>query len=246
MTFKELLKLAEDCYESLDRYEKNLKDEVEKAMHKAIDTQSAKTLRDIKTVLDLTLYEAGHIRFRLKQHEKTMRGIIKGITKEHSSLCGEKAPVTFYHPTEKINKEDARCPFCRKINKKFNYGELCTFCSKKIHDPWKEHTECPYCRTSINRSEIYGDKEAYALDTKTNDIKCDNCEHVFNWKKYRREPTVFGLKFCIACDMPYIPDKRNYRKQLICPLCKDKGVDSHKLEDPEYYSNYRKQNKKVT
>jgi len=40
--------------------------------------------------------------------------------------------------------------------------------------------------------------------------------------------------------MPFIPNKHNWHKQRVCPDCKNNGVDSYKLDNPEYQKQYRR------
>jgi hypothetical protein len=251
MTFNELEKLAEECEALLEKYAKNLNELVEQATHKAIDTNSAKELRFLKTHLELNYVFNAKLRLSLSKLENHMRWVKKGINDTLIRL-ETKSTNTFYIPKEKEFPEDISCPYCRKINKKFTYGELCQHCHRMIANPWKEKTTCPKCSTQINRSQIFEAKEDYEFDPKKNNfITCENaeCQNRFDWKKHREEPKVFGLNVCINCDMDYIPDKRNYKKQLVCRNCKDMGVTSHQIDNPDYPKNYRekmRKKKKVT
>jgi len=250
MTFDDLEKLAEECEFLLKKYAKNLEEQVQKSIHEAIDTNSAKTLRKLKTHIELNYGFNGELRFLLSNLEKIMKSLLKGIDEALISL-DEQPTSTFYIPKEKEVREDTTCPYCRKINKKFTYGEFCKHCRKMISDPWKEKTICPMCLTQINSSQILGNKEAYEYDSKNNFITCENedCLNRFDWKLHREEPKAFGLKICIACHMPFIPDKRNYKKQRVCSDCKVKGIDSHQIDNPNYQKKYRekmKKKKKVT
>lgn len=250
MTFNELEKLAEKCEILLEKYAKSLDKQVESAMHDAIDTNSAKELRFLKTHLELNYVFNGKLRLSLSNLEKHMRLVLNGIDDKLIGL-ESKPTSTFYIPKEKEFPKDISCPYCRKINKKFTYGELCQYCCRMIANPWKEKTICPKCFTQMNRSQIFKAKEDYEFDPKNNFITCENaeCQTRFDWKKHREEPKIFGLKVCIACDMDYIPDKRNYKKQLVCRKCKDNGVDSHQIDNPDYQKKYRekmKKKKKVT
>lgn len=126
--------------------------------------------------------------------------------------------------------EDVLCPHCGEVNRNFKYGELCAYCDELILSPWVEHTVCPECHKITTRSEIFQDKEGYDLNTQTDNINCRFCDSRFNWKKYRIIPEVFGTKTCISCERPYIPDKRNWKKQRVCKACKDNGKDSYRLD----------------
>ena len=241
MTFNELEKLAEECEALLEKYAKNLEKQVFNAIHEVIDTHSAKTLRDLKRHIELNSFFCGNLRFMIRNQEKVMEGLLKGINNKLISQ-GEKTLSTFYIPKEKEVPIDISCPYCGKKNKKFTYGELCKTCHELIDNPWKEHTICPNCSKAINRSRIFTNKEDYKYDQENNFVTCDNpkCLNRFDWKQHRVEPQKFGLKSCIKCDMPYNPDKRNWKKQRLCQNCKAKGVDSHREDNPDYQKKYRK------
>jgi hypothetical protein len=188
---------------------------------------------------------SGKLRFEMSNATKAFESALKGIDKKIIEL-GEKPPESFYKPRMKEVVEDVKCPYrnCRKVNRKFKYGEPCKYCHEIIENPWKENTICPKCLSSISTSEIMKDRDAYKLNIKKNSIVCPRCGNEFKWKKHIEYPQVHGLKYCVYCDMPYIPDKRNWKTQRLCQNCKNKRINLFTLENPTYQKNYRKQKMK--
>lgn len=248
---KNLDEFGINIYEKLEAYHAVLKAKVEratikveKAKQETLNTHSSTELNLLRAELETVDLTTGQLRFLLRSEEQKineMLNTINGILKKF----GEKPKHIFYHPrTEKII-EDIVCPHCEKINTDFIFNNMCAFCHELIQNPYKEHTICPNieCSSVINRSELFADKSAYELDSLKNQITCPYCESRFDWKKNRRQPEIFGLKICINCDMAYIPNKLNWQKQRLCKVCKRKGVDSFKLDNPEYQKKYRSKKK---
>jgi hypothetical protein len=229
------------CYDILDAYIKAHEGKINRVIQKALQTKSPTELQNIRGEIETDLRFNEKIRFSLRKQERAMQGMLKGINGLLKEM-GEKPKSTFYAPKPEKIIENAYCPHCEEINKNFRYGSYCQHCRELIPNPWKENTECPECKRIINRSEIFEDKDAYQLDTNNNLITCPNsdCENRFDWKKYRRTPETQGIKHCIACDQPYIPDKRNWRKQRVCSTCKAKGVDPFYLDHPDYQRRRKK------
>lgn len=201
------------CYDVLEAYSKALEGEVERATRKALETKSTRQLRLIRNAIEDCRQINDQVRFSLKKQEGLIQGLLNGIDRILKDM-GEKPQSVFYRPKQ----QDI------------------------VGGVWKEHTVCPKCNTIINRSEIFGDPEGYELNSETNEIMCI-CAHRFDWKKHRREPEAFVLRCCIACDQPFVPDKRNWRKQRVCKNCKAKGVDSFYLDHPDYQKKRYKDKK---
>ena len=183
--------------------------------------------------------KSGRLRLLLRTQEDRIKGMLQSIDQKLVEL-GEK-PEDIIMPVEPDPLlEDVPCPFCGYNNMDHSYNLPCKKCHEIIGNPWKEHTICPKCHRLINRSQIFSDKEAFELDL--NFITCI-CGSRFDWKKYRREPRTFTIKHCIACDRPYSPNKKNWKKQRICPYCREKGVDPFHLDHPNYQKDYRKKKK---
>lgn len=232
-----------DCFERLEAYTKALEGEIERAGI-TLESKSPRELIQLLAKIEDTNTKNERIRFGLRNQESRLRELsieLKGAIK---GLGGEPQSI-FYHPKPEKIQEDVVCPFCKKKNTNFLYGNDCRYCLRKIPNPWREHTICPKCDVVINRSDIFEDPSAYELDTKTNHITCpeSECESRFNWKKYRRQPEKFGLKVCIYCDSPFNPNKHNWRKQRLCPECINKDVDTHKLDHPDYHQKRYREKK---
>ena len=212
----------------------------------ALSTQSATELNLIRAELESINFNTGRIRFFLNREEQIINGMIKGIDEMLKENFRSKPKHIFYHPKPEKVIENVICPYCYKTNTKFEYDMPCQFCRLQIGNPWKEHTICPNteCSAIINRHDLFADQSGYELDSHTNQITCPYCHTRFDWKKYRREPEKRGLKVCINCNMPFIPNKHNWHKQRVCPDCKNKGFDPFKLDHPEYQKNYRSKKKK--
>jgi len=230
--------LCSDCFDFIKIYVSALKGEVDNIIGTNLDALNLNELLKLKRKMEPRLRKSGRLRFLLKTQEERMKGMLQGIDQKIVEL-GEK-PEDIFMPIEpETTLKNVTCPFCGYENKNNTYNFPCENCLETIGNPWKEHTICPQCQMLINRSDIFSDKVAYRLDTETNFITC-TCGNRFDWKQHRREPRTFSIKYCIACDKPYRPDKRNWKKQRICSDCKEKGVDVFYLDHPDYQSEYRK------
>lgn len=238
---KNLNEFRIDIYEKLEEYHTILRAKVESAMQKALNTNSPTELNLIRAEIETTNLNYGRLRFLLNSEEKKMQGMLNSIDKMLKRR-GERPEHIFYHPKPEKVVEDISCPHCGKTNTNFTYGNLCQFCHELIGNPWKEHTICPECGKLINRNEIYENFEGFEFDNGI--ITCIYCGYRFDWKRYKREPEVRCLKYCINCHMPFNPNKHNWRKQRICMKCKEDGVDSFYLDNPNYQKQYRDQKKK--
>jgi len=227
-------------HELLLIYVKALEAEIDIDMKKALETSDIKRLRLVGEETEVSKELTGQIRSSIYVQEERMRGILKGINKTLKEY-GEKPISAFYHPKSDNIIEDVKCPYCGKINKNFVYGLSCSKCKKIIWSPWKEHTFCQGCDYRISISDIIELKEEYDFDNHF--ITCPQCGTQFNWKEYKHNPEVRGIKICINCHSKYIPDKYNWRTQLLCEECKGKGIETHNLFDPDYPKNYRKRMK---
>jgi hypothetical protein len=243
--FKKHFKIAtlgefgSDCYDLLEAFSQALKGEVNRAMQKALETKSPRELKLLRNKIEDYSQVNGRIRESLKHQEALMRSLLNGVDRLLKGM-NVKPESVFYRPKQEDVVENVICPQCGENNKAFKYEEPCRYCHERIGNPWKEHTICPECDKIINRSDIFGDKEAHELDTTRNLITCPYCDHRFDWKKHRREPEKFTHKVCIHCDRPFIPNKRNWTRQRICQNCRKKGVDSFHLDKPDYYRNRQK------
>lgn len=233
-------------YDLLETYANNLEESVARTLKSAVHEDGVKELQKLRAEIELNLRDSEKIGFSLRTQESRMRGQIKGIDKKIRSLGRKPEEGFFVGDVDDAGLEDVDCPFCGYENIDFEYGLECRKCGKAIESPYKDHTICPHCNTLIYRQEIFSDKEGYELNSKTNKITCHNGECVkrFDWKKHRRQPKVFGLKICIGCNMPFFPDKRNYKRQLVCENCKEEGIDSFRLDNPDYQKRYRERMKK--
>jgi hypothetical protein len=219
-----------------------LKGQVDVIMRSELNNKSPRELRKLKRKIELVQKNAGRLRFELKTQESRINGILKFIDDSLESL-GEKSSDMFFHHKPENLQENISCPYCGRVIKNHSYGMLCPHCNESISDPWREHTICPKCNHLINRCEIFSDKEAFEFNSSSNTIKCPNCSEVFNWKKHIRDPQGRSIKICVYCDHPYPPDKRNWRKQRLCPECKARGVDSFYIDHPGYQKTYRDKKK---
>lgn len=231
-----------DCFEQLEAYTKALEGEIERAEKVSLESKSLRELTKLHAEIEDTNAKNEQIRFGLRNQESRLRELIIGLKGSIKALGGESQSI-FYHPKHGKIVEDVVCPFCKKNNTDFLYGNDCGHCHRKIPNPWREHTICPECNTLINRREIFEDPSAYELDINTNQITCSECENRFNWKKYRRQPEKGVLKVCIKCDSPFSPNKHNLRKQRLCPECIRKGVDTYKLDHPDYHQKRHREKK---
>ncbi len=236
-------------YELLLIYVKALEAEIDIDMKKALETNDIKRLRLVGEEVEISKDLTGQTRSLIYVQEERMRGILKGINKTLKKY-NEKPISAFCHLpkggwgksgffSDKDN--NAECPSCGKINKNFKYDSPCSKCKKIIWSPWKEYTVCPGCDYRISISDIIELKEEYDFDNHF--ITCPQCGSRFNWKEYKHNPEVRGIKICINCHSKYIPDKYNWRTQLLCEECKGKGIETHNLFDPDYQKNYRKKMK---
>lgn len=231
-----------NCYDQLEAYAVVLRGRIDRAMEECIGTKSTRELKKLRRRIEPHLRRSSRLRFLLRTEEKRMEGMLRGIDETLRRLGEKPRDIITPGKIEDI-PEDIICPFCGKENKDFTYGSLCSHCKELIGNPWREHTICPKCKVIINRKDIFEDKEAYELDSKNNLITC-SCGNRFDWKKYRREPEAFTIKYCIACDNPYEPNKRNWKKQRVCQSCKMKGIDPFYLDYPDYQKKYRATKKK--
>jgi hypothetical protein len=231
----------------IESFIRSLESVVEFVCHLAVQTKSTKELNLIRGVITDCIQSSGGIRFALKDYIKALGSILKGIDKRLGEL-GEKPQEAFYKPKSKDVVEDIKCPHCGKVNKKFKYGSPCLHCHELIADPWKEHTVCPKCRNITNtadiRSDIKKELNIFEVDAGKKTIKCPNCGKRFKWKEHVASPEAYGLKYCVYCDMPFIPDKRNWKTHQLCSKCKDKGIDLFLFKNPTYQKNYRKRKTK--
>jgi len=240
-------KLTGDAvYDLLETYVDNLEETVTSVLNSAVTENIVEELQKLRAEIEVNLLDSGKIRTLLRTQEKRMRGHIKGIDTKIKSLGRKPEEGFFVGDVGDAGLDDVDCPFCEYENIDFEYGLECRNCGKIIKSPYRDHTICPHCNTLIYRQEIFSDKKGYELNSGTNEITChnDKCMQRFDWQKYRYKPKVFGLKICISCNRPFIPDKRNYKTQLICGDCKEEGIDSFYLDNPEYQKRYREQMKK--
>lgn len=230
-----------DCLEHVQAWGKALQGEVDRSIQKDFGKLSIRDLNKLKRKIEPRIKKSGRLRFLLHTQEERMEGMLLSIDKKLSEL-GEEPKDLIFPIKPKEFPEDITCPFCGYENKDYNYTMPCKGYQELLGNPWKELTICPECKRLVNRSDIFANKEAFELDSETNLITCD-CGTRFDWKQYRREPRTFTIKYCIACDHPYKPDKRNWKKQRICPDCKAKGVDTFYLDHPNYQNKYKKKKK---
>jgi len=227
-------------YELLLIYVKALEAKIDIDMKKALETSDIKRLRLVGEETEVSKELTAQIRFSIYVQEERMRGILKGIN-ETLKEYGEKPISAFYHPKSDNIIEDVKCPSCGKINKNFKYGSLCLKCKEIIWSPWKEHTFCPGCDYRISVSDIIELKEEYGFDNYF--ITCPQCDTRFNLNEYKHNPEVRGIKICIKCHSNYIPNKYNWRTQMLCKKCKAERVETINLFNPDYQKNYRKRMK---
>ena len=212
--------LCSDCFDYIKIYVSVLKGKVDNIIGTNLDALNLNELLKLKRKIEPRLRKSGKLRFLLKTQEERIKGMLQGIDQKIVEL-GEN-PKDILMPIEpETTLENVICPFCGHENKNYTYIFPCEKCRKPIGNPWKEHTICPQCQRLINRSDIFLNKEAFELDSKTNLITCESGNR-FDWKQHSREPRTFAIKYCIACDKPYRPDKRNWKKQRICSDCKEK------------------------
>ena len=232
------------CYDVVKEFVRDLEKRTSEAIDTATEPEAqTRILKRISEEIQLSLMEAGELRFLLNNQEKRMRGLVDGINKILREL-GEKPESVFCHPKLKDDQEvtTIKCPHCGKENKDFVWGWFCKYCREVIHSPWRESVQCPKCHFRVLREDIFDEQSGHEL--KDGFITCVECDDRFNWKENVLEPRVYGLKTCINCNMYFTPAKNNWKKQIICPDCKGKGIDSFKLNNPGYQEEYRKEKKK--
>ena len=122
--------------------------DIEKGTSEAIETASepdsdTQELRRVSEEIQLSLMESYELRNLLKNQERRMDGLIRGVNKKLREL-GEKPQSVFYHPKPKKDDiNDIKCPHCRREIKNFTWGLPCKYCGKLILSPWREKVPMP-------------------------------------------------------------------------------------------------------